>query len=66
MTGFSAGLQSGTILLREGLEALLVVAALTAFVKRAGVSEKVRPIYLGAALAVFGELRGGSSVRVVL
>jgi high-affinity iron transporter len=52
MNGFSAALQSGTILLREGLEALLVIAALAAFVKRAGVPEKVWPIYLGAALAV--------------
>jgi len=52
MNGFSAALQSGSILLREGLEALLVIAALAAFVKRAGVPEKVRPIYLGAVLAV--------------
>jgi high-affinity iron transporter len=52
MNGFSAALQSGTILLREGLEALLVFAALAAFVKRAGVPEKARPIYGGAALAV--------------
>ncbi len=52
MNGLSAALQAGSILLREGLEALLVIAALAAFVKRAGVPEKVRPIYLGAALAV--------------
>jgi hypothetical protein len=48
MNGLSAALQSASILLREGLEALLVIAALAAFVKRAGVPEKVRPIYLGA------------------
>ena len=52
MNGLSAALQSASILLREGLEALLVIAALAAFVKRAGVPEKVRPIYLGAALTV--------------
>jgi high-affinity iron transporter len=52
MNGLSAALQSGSILLREGLEALLVIAALAAFVKRAGVPEKVRPIYFGAVLAI--------------
>jgi len=52
MNEISAGLQSATILLREGVEALLVIAALAAFVKRAGVPDKVRPIYLGAVLAI--------------
>jgi high-affinity iron transporter len=44
--------QSYLILLREGLEALLVIAALAAFLKRAGVPEKIRALYLGAGLAI--------------
>jgi high-affinity iron transporter len=52
MNEVSAALQSGLILLREGLEALLVIAALAAFLKRAGVPEKVKPLYLGAVLAI--------------
>ena len=52
MNELSAALQSGSILLREGLEALLVVAALAAFLTRAGVPEKVKPLYLGAGIAI--------------
>ncbi|MEE8626664.1 MULTISPECIES: FTR1 family iron permease [Methylobacterium] len=44
--------QAFTILFREGLEAMLVVAALAAFLRRAGAAEKIRPIYAGAGLAV--------------
>jgi high-affinity iron transporter len=40
MNALSEALQSGSILLREGLEALLVIAALAAFLTRAGVPEK--------------------------
>ena len=36
MNALSEALQSGSILLREGLEALLVIAALAAFLTRAG------------------------------
>jgi high-affinity iron transporter len=49
MAAFSTAL---LILLREGLEALLVIAALAAFLKRAGVPEKLTPLYLGAVLAI--------------
>jgi high-affinity iron transporter len=52
MNALSEALQSGTILLREGLEALLVIAALAAFLKRAGFPEKVRSLYAGAGLAI--------------
>jgi high-affinity iron transporter len=52
MNALSEALQSGSILLREGLEALLVIAALAAFLTRAGVPEKVRSLYLGAGLAI--------------
>jgi len=56
MFGLSVALQSGLILLREGLEALLVVAALAAFLKRAGVPEKVRPLYLGGGAAIVASI----------
>jgi high-affinity iron transporter len=52
MNALSEAIQSGTILLREGLEALLVIAALAAFLKRAGFPEKVRSLYAGAGLAI--------------
>ena len=56
MNELSQALQSGTILLREGLEALLVIAALAAFLARAGVPEKVKSLYLGAGLAIIASL----------
>jgi len=56
MNALSEALQSGSILLREGLEALLVIAALAAFLKRAGVPEKVRSLYVGAGLAILASL----------
>jgi high-affinity iron transporter len=52
MNALSEALQSGSILLREGLEALLVIAALAAFLNRAGYPEKVRSLYAGAGLAI--------------
>ena len=52
MNALSEALQSGAVLLREGLEALLVIAALAAFLIRAGVPEKVKSLYIGAGLAI--------------
>jgi high-affinity iron transporter len=52
MNALSAALQSGSILLREGLEAMLVIAALAAFLRRAGARAPLRALYLGALLAV--------------
>ena len=50
MMDLSAFFQSGTILLREGLEAMLVIAALAAMLRRAGASEAllVEPSELAA------------------
>jgi high-affinity iron transporter len=56
MNALSEALQSGSILLREGLEALLVIAALAAFLTRVGVPEKVKPLYIGAGLAILASL----------
>jgi high-affinity iron transporter len=48
--------QSFMILFREGLEALLVIAALSAFLKRAGVPEKITPLYAGAGVAILASI----------
>jgi len=56
MTDGSAFVQAFTILFREGLEALLVIAALAALLRRAGASDKIPPIYLGAGAAVVASL----------
>jgi high-affinity iron transporter len=56
MNALSEALQSGSILLREGLEALLVIAALAAFLTRAGVPEKVKSLYIGAGLAILASI----------
>jgi high-affinity iron transporter len=49
---WSAGLQSFLILLREGVEALLVVAALAAYVRRQGSGAQARALWGGVAAAV--------------
>ena len=56
MNAWSAALQSGTILLREGLEAMLVIAALAAIVRRAGAARQLNELYGGAILAVLASL----------
>ena len=56
MNAWSAALQSGTILLREGLEAMLVIAALAAIVRRAGAAPPAERLYGGAILAVLASL----------
>lgn len=49
-------LEAGLLLLREGLEALLIVTALAAAMRRAGAHERLRPLYIGAILAIFASL----------
>lgn len=48
----SAFIQAAVILLREGLEAMLVIAALAAYLTRAGGAHRVTALYLGALAAV--------------
>ena len=48
--------QAFTILFREGLEALLVIAALAAFLRRAGAAERIGPLYAGAGAAVLASI----------
>src|SRR5258708_8141154 len=56
MNALSVALQSGSILLREGLEALLVIAALAAFLNRVEMPEKVRTLYVGAGVAIVASI----------
>ncbi|HID46956.1 MAG TPA: FTR1 family iron permease [Chromatiaceae bacterium] len=49
-------LQSFLILFREGVEAMLVVAALVAYLRRSGYADKVGVIWRGVALAVIASL----------
>jgi len=52
----SSFIQSATILLREGLEALLVLAALAAYIHKAGARERLPAFYGGAGLAIVASL----------
>ena len=56
MTDGSTFVQSFTILFREGLEAMLVIAALAAFLRRAGAGERIPPLYAGALAAIVASL----------
>lgn len=49
-------IESATILLREGLEAMLVIAALAAFLRRAGAADRLPAIYGGAAAAILASI----------
>jgi len=48
--------QAAIILLREGLEALLVIAALAAYLGRVGAHDRLPAFYAGAAFAVLASL----------
>ena len=52
----SAFIQGAMILLREGLEALLVLAALAAYLTKAGASDRLGALYSGAGVAVLASL----------
>ncbi|HXE56613.1 MAG TPA: FTR1 family protein [Gemmatimonadales bacterium] len=52
LSGVNLFLQSLVILLREGLEAILVIGALMAFLVRTGASHRRRDIHLGVGAAV--------------
>src|ERR1700721_3260552 len=49
----SAFIQAAVILLREGLEAMLVIAALAGYLTKAGASHRIQALY-GGALAAIG------------
>ncbi|MGH6770791.1 MAG: FTR1 family iron permease [Xanthobacteraceae bacterium] len=52
----SVFVQAAMILLREGLEALLVLAALAAYLKKAGAEQRLTALYAGAGVAVLASL----------
>lgn len=52
MIDWSVGVQAAAILLREGVEAMLIVAALAAFLRRSEQQDKLRPLYAGAIAAI--------------
>jgi high-affinity iron transporter len=52
----STFVQAAVILLREGLEALLVIAALAAYLGKVGARDRLPAFYAGAALAVLASL----------
>lgn len=56
MMDLSVALQSASILLREGIEAMLVVAALAAFLRRSGAVAELKAVYLGAILAILASV----------
>ncbi len=56
MNMLSLALQSGSILLREGLEAILIVTALAAAMRKGGQEQELKPIWIGALLAVLASI----------
>jgi len=48
----SAFIQAAVILLREGLEAMLVIAALAGYLTKAGAAHRIQALYAGALVAV--------------
>lgn len=66
MPMYSLAAQSGLILLREGIEALLVISALAAFLHRAGAGEKRKALFLGAGAALLASIAGAVVLEVFL
>ena len=56
MNDVSVAFQSASILLREGVEAMLVVSALAAFLRRAGATVELRAVCAGAGSAVLASV----------
>jgi high-affinity iron transporter len=54
----SAALQSGSILLREGLEAMLIIAVLAGALRKASAWSSIRALHAGAAVALAASLVG--------
>jgi high-affinity iron transporter len=52
----SAFIQAAVILLREGVEAMLVIAALAGYLRKVGGSHRVTALYMGALAAILASL----------
>lgn len=66
MPMLSVAAQSGVILLREGLEAILVISALAAFLRRAGAGNKVGMLHASAILAILASIAGAFVLEMFL
>ena len=51
-SGAAVLLGSFLIILREGLEAILIVSAILAYLKKSGNTKGIRPVYIGAVLGI--------------
>jgi len=60
----SDSMQAFLILVREGFEALLVITALAAYLRRSGASEKVRVVWHGAGWALVASLATAWAMEV--
>lgn len=56
MDAASVAFQSGTILFREGLEAILIIAALAAFLTKMKAADYVKVLYVGGGVGVIASL----------
>ena len=52
----NAFVQAAVVLLREGLEAMLVIAALAGYLRKVGGAHRVRALYAGALVAIVASL----------
>lgn len=59
-------MQSFLILFREGIEAMLVIAALVAYLRRSGYSDKVKVIWWGCGLALFASVGAAWLLNTVI
>jgi high-affinity iron transporter len=59
MNGIGIALQSASILLREGLEAMLIITALAAALRKSEVFDGLRPLYIGAVAAIISSIAAG-------
>src|SRR5687768_15973461 len=64
-TGWGAFLQSFLIILREGVEAILVVGAVVAFLIKTGHRERLRSIWVGVGLALVASLATAVALRTL-
>lgn len=60
----AAFLETFTVLLREGIEAILVIAALAAYMTRAGAGDRVSALYAGGAAAIIASLATAWALEV--
>jgi len=63
---WSLALQSFFILTREGVEAILIISALIAWLQRAGAADKIRVIYQGVGWAIAAALATAYILQYVL